>query len=594
MVILYQGPILRLNGKKWEHAWIILNFEINFLHMLVFKDNHVKREVEKKFNFTTNGDDVRFGSTTFNIPNAPKIENDIRVHPYCYMAIETEKIVRKQSVKKVSWFSFYSTSEMFKFIRTCTLALNYINIPAPPPKSTEDSFALRHYKPEPFTPRNNWDRFYDNPPSFDANPFVNKSVSLDALHAMTQYEDYQNRNRIRSNSENNLKKLNYDVETDESSSITYQNMYTKPAPISGNSLTVLKRKKELNENSLAFVDPPRNSGRLDSLRDSRRLDLSRDSGRLDSSKNSERLDSSRNSERLDSSRDSRRPRSHVYEKITRKPTEIIPDQIPTRRSVNSNIYDKKVNEHSLSIHQRNRNSIEYSNSYLLEQIDTPPDVISVIYGTDESKKRYSPIGIDLNPILYKRMEKEDYHSTNSDSPKTFTRKNSTRKTPAQIYRVPVKVLKSDLTEPKNNEKRHSLENDEPILIATYKELNESEKVSIEEVEGKFYALPQHKHPELYNQKMINELEKVSIEEVEGKFYAIPLHKHPELYNQKMINELEEKITENKRLENNNSPKQEENFVTRTRKNSIHSIQIEDENGTQEIMKEESTIEIRYD
>uniref|UniRef100_A0A0K0FGT0 IRS-type PTB domain-containing protein n=1 Tax=Strongyloides venezuelensis TaxID=75913 RepID=A0A0K0FGT0_STRVS len=517
MVILYQGPTLRLNGKKWEHAWIILNFEVNFLHMLVFKDSHVKKEIEKKFNFTTNGDDVRFGSTTFNIPNVPKIENDIRVHPYCYMAIETEKVVRKQTVKKVSWFSFYSTSEMFKFIRTCTLALNYINIPAPQPKSTEDSFALHHYKPEPFTPRNNWDRFYDNPPPFDANPFVNKSVSLDALHAMTQYEDYQNRNRTRSNSENNLKKLNYDVETDESSSITYQNMYTKPTPISGNSLTVLKRKKELDENSLVLVDPSRNGGR---------------------------------------------PRSQVYEKVIKRPTESIPDQIPTRRTVDSNIYDKKRNEHSLSKHSRRRNSLDSNNSYLLEPIDTPPDVISVIYGTDTSTKRYSPIGIDLNPILYKRMEREEYHSSNSDTSRPFTRRNSTRKTPAQIYRVPVKVLKSDLTESKKNEERHSLKNDEPLLIVTYKDSNESEKVPIEEVEGKFYALP--------------------------------LHKHPEFYNQNMINELEEKIMENKRLENNDSSKHEENFVTRTRKSSLHSIQIEDQNGTQEIMKEESTVEVRYD
>ncbi|CEF62001.1 Hypothetical protein SRAE_1000027700 [Strongyloides ratti] len=517
MVILYQGPILRLSGKKWEKAWIILNFEVNFLHMSIFKDKHAKKEIEKRFNFTTNGEDVRFGSTTLNIPNVPKIENDIRVHPYCYMAIETEKLVKKRSIKKISWLSFYSTIELFNFIRICTLALNYINTPAPAPKSQDDSLALHNYKPEPFRVRNNWDRFYDNPPSFSTNSFANKSISLDALHAMTQYEDYQNRNRIRSNSENNLKKFNYENETDESSSITYQPMHVKVSQPSGVTITPLHRRKELDENSFIFETSLKNHVR---------------------------------------------PKSQIYEKMIKRPIDNTLDQTPVRRVVDGS-YERKRPESHPSKYSKHRNSIDSSNSYIYEPMDTPPEVISVIYGTDESSRKYSPVGIDLNPILYKRIEKDDYHQPSyPDSIKTFNRRNSMKKTAQQLYRVPVKILKNDLTYTKNSEKNKSHINNEPSLTAIYKDSNESERVPIED-NGE-------------------------------KYYYVPLSKQSEIVTQNIITELEERIKENKKIENYDSSKQEDNVVMRTRKSSLHSIQIEDENGKQEIMKEESSLEIRYD
>uniref|UniRef100_A0AAF5CQF1 PH domain-containing protein n=1 Tax=Strongyloides stercoralis TaxID=6248 RepID=A0AAF5CQF1_STRER len=503
MAILYQGPILRLSGKKWEKAWIILNFEINFLHMSIFKDKHVRREVEKRFNFTTHGENVRFGSTTLNIPNVPKIENDIRVHPYCYMAIETEKFVKKKTVKKVSWLSFFSVNDMFKFIRACTLALNYINIPAPTSKCQDDSFALHNYKPEPYRVRNNWDRFYDNPPSFSTNSFTNKSISLDALHAMTQYEDYQNRTRIRSNSESNLKKLEYENETDEASSITYQPMYVKASQCSGVSVTPLQRRKEFDESSLIFENSLKSHGR---------------------------------------------PKSQIYEKIIRRPIESTPDQTPARRIINES-YEKKRPDSYPSRRAKVSNSFDSNNSCVYEPMDAPPEVISVIYGNDEVLKKYSPIGLDLNPILYKRIDKEDIYTSYNDSTKTFNRKNSMKKNNTQqLYR--------------NHEKSHLHMNGEPILTAIYKDCNESERIPIEESDG--------------------------------KYYAIPIFKQPESVSQNVITELEERIKENKKFDSYESSKQEDSVVTRTRKSSLHSIQIEDENGKQEIMKEESSVEIRYD
>uniref|UniRef100_A0A914ZBI9 Uncharacterized protein n=1 Tax=Panagrolaimus superbus TaxID=310955 RepID=A0A914ZBI9_9BILA len=179
MVILKQTNVQRCLGKgKFAECWLILAHEQDGPAILIFKDHTAKKMVEDKIIVAQVAERMRFGTTTVTFGSCPETtKNDIKIHPSCYMAISTEKLIKKQPKPYIIWLCVNSMKELFSIVRLLSASLSCLQIPAPLAYTKDDTLALHNYVPISFKPRNEWEEYWDNPPMIMSDSPINLTLA---------------------------------------------------------------------------------------------------------------------------------------------------------------------------------------------------------------------------------------------------------------------------------------------------------------------------------------------------------------------------------------------------------------------------------
>uniref|UniRef100_A0AC34GST0 Uncharacterized protein n=1 Tax=Panagrolaimus sp. ES5 TaxID=591445 RepID=A0AC34GST0_9BILA len=179
MVILKQTTVQRCLGKgKFAECWLILAHEQDGPAILIFKDHTAKKMIEDKITVTQVAERMRFGTTTVTLGSCPETKNDdIKIHPSCYMAISTEKLIKKQPKPYIIWLCVNSIKELFSIVRLLSASLSCLQIPAPLAYTKDDTLALHNYVPLSFKPRNEWEEYWDNPPMIMPDSPINLTLA---------------------------------------------------------------------------------------------------------------------------------------------------------------------------------------------------------------------------------------------------------------------------------------------------------------------------------------------------------------------------------------------------------------------------------
>uniref|UniRef100_A0A914Q5B4 Uncharacterized protein n=1 Tax=Panagrolaimus davidi TaxID=227884 RepID=A0A914Q5B4_9BILA len=182
MVILKQTTVQRCLGKgKFAECWLILAHEQDGPAILIFKDHTAKKMVEDKIIVAQIAERMRFGTTTVTFGSCPETKNDdIKIHPSCYMAISTEKLIKKQPKPYIIWLCVNSIKELYSIVRLLSASLTCLQIPAPLPYTKDDTLALHNYVPISFRPRNEWEEYWDNPPMIMPDSPINLTLATNS------------------------------------------------------------------------------------------------------------------------------------------------------------------------------------------------------------------------------------------------------------------------------------------------------------------------------------------------------------------------------------------------------------------------------
>uniref|UniRef100_A0AC35TWP5 IRS-type PTB domain-containing protein n=1 Tax=Rhabditophanes sp. KR3021 TaxID=114890 RepID=A0AC35TWP5_9BILA len=622
MTILKQGSIFRFDGKRWHECWMILNFEIAYLQFALYKTNHARKEIERKFNFTNNGGEVRFGSTCVNIAGFPQTSNDFRIHPHSYMAMKVEHVVKKKTGFKTLWLSFLSTEDMFDFIKTVSVSLTFLKVQPPMPLCEDQENALNHYKPTMFNISNDWDQFYNNPSNLNENIGM-KAQSVDALQAAIRAEKDKNNGRKRSNSEGVLQHQlvnaapDYASDSEQESECNSEYDYKKYPKMTTKSYDtkspkLMRRAKEIDEERSLTIDIP-NKHHHTYNKSSPKQTYRYEKHVNKTPKENEHIPSSpiqtktytsspikNYSSTMNYSPSPIKNYSPTMNYSSSPPTKNYPaPPIPTQQIVYKNTIhhemDPQIQDNydyyedgsiekgeiiTYPTKEHRKNSLdEIESLYSDKSDDMPPRIISVIY-SNETHRRHSPVLYDTNSYIYKRVGKDPKHSNQS----TVERTNSTRKkiTPIHIYKVPIKITPRYSPIPMNEapypQQQHTIVHNKPDISnvkTSYPPIIPSETRPISPV------LHVYKPAVQLHTTMSPAVQLSPVQNITSSHPNLSIHSTHSTHSPQ-FNDMENKFTRMKSEANSD-------IITR-RKSSIHSIEIEDKNGIQEIITQKITME----
>ncbi|KAI1719548.1 hypothetical protein Ddc_08762 [Ditylenchus destructor] len=207
MVILRQEQLFKYNVKgKFVDCWIILTHELDGPVLSIYKDQGAKKLLENRLVVRGLAEQMRFGTTTQCIqsdqPGAflPQIRSsDARIDHSSFIAIRSERLVRKMRKPYFIWLCAKSTEQLFQIIRAISECLTSMQAQAPAPAEVDDVNALHRYRPKPFEPKNDWEAYWDNPPKFITEPVYSNTLdvmrnsgiamSVDALNVIRMQEN---------------------------------------------------------------------------------------------------------------------------------------------------------------------------------------------------------------------------------------------------------------------------------------------------------------------------------------------------------------------------------------------------------------------
>jgi hypothetical protein len=85
--------------------------------ILLYKDQTAKKAIFERLHIPSMAQQIRFGTTCRPYGNVPEIRIDPKVDSACLMAIQVERMVKRQMQPQILWLCTTSTKQMFGILK---------------------------------------------------------------------------------------------------------------------------------------------------------------------------------------------------------------------------------------------------------------------------------------------------------------------------------------------------------------------------------------------------------------------------------------------------------------------------------------------